>query len=263
MIENLRKSKEERKVRNTLKSNKGITLIALVITIIVLLILAGVTIAMLSGENGILSRAQETNGTHAYYSAEEQVRLAYMAVKTEIMAKKASNGTYTAIGDADNLESIVKNELVKTGSGFAVSNPTENNTKIKIKYSNASLKAGGIEKEKPAQDGHVNYIITLSNKDAILGVDRPESEMASFEEDTGSSSDSDIENSSTSENFTFTVNGVEYTGFMNEDWYTWIERKGASLGFSVEGNVVQCGTKDLKYKGTVPRYAVFRGSFFT
>ena len=41
------------------KSMKGITLIALVITIIVLLILAGVSIATLTGENGILTRAQE------------------------------------------------------------------------------------------------------------------------------------------------------------------------------------------------------------
>ena len=39
--------------------NKGITLIALVITTIVLLILAGVTIAALSGDNGILTRAKE------------------------------------------------------------------------------------------------------------------------------------------------------------------------------------------------------------
>ena len=40
-----------------LKTNKGITLIALVITIIVLLILAGVAISMLSGENGIAENA--------------------------------------------------------------------------------------------------------------------------------------------------------------------------------------------------------------
>ena len=40
--------------------NKGITLIALVITIIVLLILAGVSIAMLTGENGILNQAQRS-----------------------------------------------------------------------------------------------------------------------------------------------------------------------------------------------------------
>ena len=41
------------------KRNSGITLIALVITIIVLLILAGVSIAMLTGDNGILTQATE------------------------------------------------------------------------------------------------------------------------------------------------------------------------------------------------------------
>ena len=42
-----------------MKRNKGITLIALVITIIVLLILAGIAISMLSGENGILKKAAD------------------------------------------------------------------------------------------------------------------------------------------------------------------------------------------------------------
>ena len=41
------------------KQAKGITLIALVITIIVLLILAGVTIATLTGDNGILKQADK------------------------------------------------------------------------------------------------------------------------------------------------------------------------------------------------------------
>ena len=41
-----------------LKNNKGITLIALVVTIIVLLILAGVSIAMLTGDNGILTQGK-------------------------------------------------------------------------------------------------------------------------------------------------------------------------------------------------------------
>lgn len=44
-------------MKTNLKSARGITLIALVITIIVLLILAGISISMLSGENGILKKA--------------------------------------------------------------------------------------------------------------------------------------------------------------------------------------------------------------
>ena len=45
--------------RKDIKSNKGITLIALVITIIVLLILAGVSISMITGQSNIMGKAQE------------------------------------------------------------------------------------------------------------------------------------------------------------------------------------------------------------
>lgn len=42
-----------------MKEQKGITLVALVITIIILLILAGISIATLSGDNGLFKRAQQ------------------------------------------------------------------------------------------------------------------------------------------------------------------------------------------------------------
>ncbi len=58
---------------------KGITLIALVITIIVLLILAGVTIATLTGENGILTRASDASEETKKANVEEQVKLAVVA----------------------------------------------------------------------------------------------------------------------------------------------------------------------------------------
>ena len=48
---------------NRLKSSQGITLIALVVTIVILLILSGVTINMLLGENGIIRTAQEAKNT--------------------------------------------------------------------------------------------------------------------------------------------------------------------------------------------------------
>ena len=57
------------------KNNKGITLIALVITIIVLLILASVSIAMLTGDNGILTRAGDAKIETALGAVKEQVRL--------------------------------------------------------------------------------------------------------------------------------------------------------------------------------------------
>ena len=58
-----------------MKNNKGITLIALVVTIIVLLILAGVSIAMLTGDNGILNRASQSSVANAIGEGKDQVAL--------------------------------------------------------------------------------------------------------------------------------------------------------------------------------------------
>ena len=60
-------------LKNLKKSSKGITLIALVITIIVLLILAAVSIATLTGQNGILTRANDAAEETGRKTAEEKV----------------------------------------------------------------------------------------------------------------------------------------------------------------------------------------------
>ena len=58
--------------------DKGITLIALVVTIIVLLILAGVSIAMLTGENGILTQAQNAKKETEEAEEKEKIQLAVL-----------------------------------------------------------------------------------------------------------------------------------------------------------------------------------------
>ena len=75
-------------MKGSFKEKKGITLIALVITIIVLLILAGVSIAMLTGQNGILTQAQNAKTTTENKSAEEKVKLS-------VMGARADDGTLT------------------------------------------------------------------------------------------------------------------------------------------------------------------------
>ena len=63
-------------MKGSFKEKKGITLIALVITIIVLLILAGVSIAMLTGQKGILTQANNAKNATELASAKEKVELA-------------------------------------------------------------------------------------------------------------------------------------------------------------------------------------------
>ena len=66
--------KKEKNVRK--RNEKAITLIALIVTIIVLLIIAGVTIATLTGENGILTRAKETKTQTEEAEDIEKIKLA-------------------------------------------------------------------------------------------------------------------------------------------------------------------------------------------
>ena len=61
--------------KRSLKEQKGITLIALVVTIVVLLILAGVSISMLSGENGIIRQAQEAKDKTKAEAIKERIQL--------------------------------------------------------------------------------------------------------------------------------------------------------------------------------------------
>ena len=78
---------------------RGITLIALVITIIVLLILAGVSIAMLTGQNGILTQAQNANIQQSHGAVRDSIALLYNEYQIEIntgnTTKLASTETVT------------------------------------------------------------------------------------------------------------------------------------------------------------------------
>ena len=62
-------------IRKLKKQVKGITLIALVVTIIVLLILAGVAISLTIGQNGIFSRAEQAANTWRNAETNEQLAM--------------------------------------------------------------------------------------------------------------------------------------------------------------------------------------------
>ena len=107
-----------------MRNKKGITLIALVITIIVLLILVGVSIVMLTGNNGILTQAQKAKLSTELSSYKEQLQL----YKTEKQAENRDfiessltvgkeNLTYNTqpTGETGNIKTVIpsiKNEYI-------------------------------------------------------------------------------------------------------------------------------------------------------
>ena len=127
-----------------MKSNRGITLIALIITIIVLLILAGVSITMISSQDGILNKAVEAKETQERAKVDELANIAYMSaimdgkkdneIVKEVVEKLKGEGytIETKSTEQQSLEDMtVEKENVEINES---SGPVE--IKIVLKYSN-------------------------------------------------------------------------------------------------------------------------------
>ena len=71
-------------MKQKLKQSKGITLVSLVVTIIVLIILAGISLALIFGENGIVGRAKEAKTVTSVATAQEKLEL----IKSKILLDK-------------------------------------------------------------------------------------------------------------------------------------------------------------------------------
>ena len=128
-----------------MKDNKGITLIALVITIIVLLILAGITIAMLTGENGLLNKAKGGSASSAVAAVQEEISLEFQSEMADyLQAKYTPNGTPETVTMADVVEAVTGSA---TGSdnykGCKVTVSSNSVTIVSPKTGNADATAVG------------------------------------------------------------------------------------------------------------------------
>ena len=136
------------------KKEKGITLIALVITIIVLIILAGVTIVMLTGDNGILTKARTAQTTNDEETAKEQIKIAVM-------------GSYGKDGEL-NYDDLKQNleQIGITGLPDTASYPL----KVTLNGVNATIKENGeVKFGKTIEVGdYVDYDPTLEAKASDL-----------------------------------------------------------------------------------------------
>jgi Tfp pilus assembly protein PilE len=103
-------------ISKRIKVNKGITLIALVVTIVVLLILAGITIASVTGEKGIIKEARTAKELSEKAALEELVELAI--IKAE---QKHRNPTIdNVIEELKNNKVISKDDQVNKETGSIV-----------------------------------------------------------------------------------------------------------------------------------------------
>ena len=141
------------------KNIKGITLIALVITIIVLLILAGVSIAMLTGQNGILTQAQNAKTANEQANAKEKVELSVTGAigqtKEGILTVenlKTELENYKGTVEGDKFPVTVKLD----GKNFLVN---VNGKVVSTENSTLGIVTGSEEKNTTVKDGLGNQVV--------------------------------------------------------------------------------------------------------
>ena len=153
------KSKKDLKNKNIEKNNaKGITLIALVITIIVLLILAGVSIAMLTGDNGIITQANNAKVANEKATAKEKVEM-------EVGGSRGTDGKL----DYGLLEENLNN--IKDIDGVP-SSITEKSFPLEVTVDGYKVKIesnGTVTVEGETTGGTGDGVITISSLDEIKG----------------------------------------------------------------------------------------------
>lgn len=97
------------------KKQTGITLIALVITIIVLLILAGVTISLVIGDNGVLTQASTSVVETKIADAREDLNVALAATETIYYGKWVDNTSTLREDVYFGTENVLSAQLANLG----------------------------------------------------------------------------------------------------------------------------------------------------
>ena len=195
------------------KKKEGITLIALVISIIVILILAAISITMLTGDNSILKRAVDAKERTGIAEIEEQKRLTMLEAASNVNGENYSGVKIPAgyVATKKEGESTVDEGLVITdsegneyvwievpndGTGpvyTAVKNEEENSDKYYEEiakalraYCTKDAKGGDLIKDGTISDGMYGKTSTYGYKDVWYdGSGKLESESSNKEDKTG------------------------------------------------------------------------------
>ena len=112
----------------TKKNEKGITLVALIVTIIVLLILAGVTVATLTGDNGLINKSGEAKAATENSALREELEVAVLS------SFKKGSLKYN----------LLKEKLDKIhGLTYVTENPTSLPLRVKLKDQEFKIRSDG------------------------------------------------------------------------------------------------------------------------
>mgnify|MGYP000993272038 CR=1 FL=1 len=152
----------------SIKEKKGITLLALVITIVIMLLLAGIAIQMTMGKNGLIAKSEQAQKAQTKAELYETAKLSY----TNLKAKAAENGEPSPQAELALYTTEFTNKYNVVGDDVTDKNGNVIDTKenlintLKMLYHDATKNIGGIK--IPASDKDKLIIkVNVRNKTTV------------------------------------------------------------------------------------------------
>ena len=151
------------------KNKRGITLIALVVTIVVLLILAGVTISLLLDENGIIAKSKEARTETRVSQIEDEVGMWKQHNFINKESNQAQENADTMLANLISRKLLTEDEIdrnqelitIKKKDGAVIKEISYGNVTINISKTPATEKSGAVVLTVDSVDG----MTTITNKE--------------------------------------------------------------------------------------------------
>ena len=159
-----------------LKKQKGITLIALVVTIVVLLILAGVTISLLLDENGIIAKSKDARTETKVSQIEDEVGMWKQHNFINKESNQAQESADTMLANLISRKLLTEEEIdrdqelitIKKKDGTIIKEISYSSVTINISKSPATKKAGAVILTVDSVEGMTRPNIDMTNGDEEL-----------------------------------------------------------------------------------------------
>ena len=149
-----------------LKKQKGITLIALVVTIVVLLILAGVTISLLLDENGIIAKSKDARTETRVSQIEDEVGMWKQHNFINKESNQAQESADTMLANLISRKLLTEDEIDRNQELITIKK--KDGTVIKeISYSNVTINIS----KTPATEKSGAVILTVDSVDGLTKID--------------------------------------------------------------------------------------------
>ena len=156
-----------------LKKQKGITLIALVVTIVVLLILAGVTISLLLDENGIIAKSKDARTETRVSQIEDEVGMWKQHNFINKESNQAQESADTMLANLISRKLLTEEEIdrdqelitIKKKDGTVVKEISYSSVTINISKTPATEKSGAVLLKVDSADGLTKIDVSQGNEE--------------------------------------------------------------------------------------------------